>query len=813
MTAPEPADTTRVRFLPDIRGLGLTEAAVLLADNGIYLLLVVTGKHPGSYVGKGWPAKSTCNPDTVAEWCSANPDAGIAIHTGRSGLVAVDLDVDVIPSELAWLEAGLFQSTRGGLGSRGHYVFASSEIFTSGKIKLADGTTVGEVRSGNTVILTQPSPHPKKYKGGEYRWITTGVVPELPEEAYKYLTSKAGVLQEDAVEEASVRTKADLAAYYDSHTAQPEPWRRKSFRAKYAEYRTLGERRHDAMMKVLFWAARQVEDGLVSADIFDDLHGDWSASFGPGERTPPPNEFGRMVVEAIACAAKEDRDDLRRRHRREFGTDHRDFIGVFDGLEFHVEGEGADQTGKIASADSNRSEAGTDRVNGNDPDDPFWTSREILRDLREFARARRVGPWAMLGNVLARAVAAIPPHVVLPATIGGRGSLNLFVALVGASGDGKGASAAAAADWLATDPNPFTATLGSGEGMAKVFAYKSKAGGVWTQTGLRASVLFEAPEVDNLVALTTRSGSTLMPQLRSAYSGETLGFTYADPAKALRLCGHRYRLCLTVGVQPGRAAPLLYDADGGTPQRFVWLPVLDAGMPENRPDAPKLRALPSWASVAPPRRATTRLVRPPDAAALLDVPVKPSDLTELVLPAEAVAAVEGHHLARHRGENIDPLDGHKLQTRLKVAAGLMWLDGRANTIDAEDWKLSGRVMEVSDLTRRGVASALTSKANSENVSRGRAEGVRSDVAEQVKTERAIKRVADNIVRYVTAAGGEMARADVRVRLPGGRNRRDRSLFDDAETLLINSMRIEKVPSNNDGPGGHVLRLPGQDAGK
>lgn len=78
----------------------------------------------------------------------------------------------------------------------------------------------------------------------------------------------------------------------------------------------------------------------------------------------------------------------------------------------------------------------------------FWSSSQQLRDLRQFAHARMVGRWAMLGNALARVIAHVPPHVVLPPTVGDHASLNLFVAIVGRSGDSKSASMAAAGSWL-----------------------------------------------------------------------------------------------------------------------------------------------------------------------------------------------------------------------------------------------------------------------------------------------------------------------------------------------------------------------------
>jgi hypothetical protein len=443
-------------------------------------------------------------------------------------------------------------------------------------------------------------------------------------------------------------------------------------------------------------------------------------------------------------------------------------------------------------------------------DEAFWTSRDELSDLRQFARARRVGPWAMLGYVLARAVGAIPPTVVLPPLVGSCASLNLFVALVGSSGAGKGGASGAAAEWLTTDPLAFSATLGSGEGMAKMFAYKHRINGKtgrWVQEGLRASVLFDAPEVDNLVALTTRSSSTLLPQLRSAYSGEQLGFSYADPAKAVRLCAHRYRLTLTVGVQPGRGKPLLDDTDGGTPQRFVWLPTDDMYAPDDLPELPARRDLQHW-----PPLPVGRLVSGGAPEILLDTPVTDAELRVLGVPDLASEAIDSHRVATLRGGAVDPLDGHQLLCRLKVAAALMWLAGRTEYVSNDDWSLAGVVMAVSDRTRRGVVDVLRSKAQTENVSRGRAEGQREIArTEVVQTERAkrVQRVADNIERKLKDNGGELARGVLRKMI----HFRDRSLFDDAEAVLTETGRVDKLPSGNNGPGGFVLRLAGEGAGK
>ena len=49
-----------------------------------------------------------------------------------------------------------------------------------------------------------------------------------------------------------------------------------------------------------------------------------------------------------------------------------------------------------------------------------------LTHIHRFARARRVSPYATLGCVLRRATGCIEPHVVLPPTIGGYASVNLY---------------------------------------------------------------------------------------------------------------------------------------------------------------------------------------------------------------------------------------------------------------------------------------------------------------------------------------------------------------------------------------------------
>jgi hypothetical protein len=213
----------------------------------------------------------------------------------------------------------------------------------------------------------------------------------------------------------------------------------------------------------------------------------------------------------------------------------------------------------------------------------FWSARPVLRHILTLARSRRVGPWAVLGTAMARAVATIPPHVALPGTVGGRMSLNLFVALVGPSGAGKGGADAAAAGLKFEGSQTDSLPLGSGEGASRTFR---PLGTPPDEPNPVTSVVFTVPEIDTLTALTSRQGSTLSAELRKLYSGEALGFANAGKDTRTLVAAHTYRACVIVGVQPLRSHALLGAADGGLPQRFIWMPTTDPDAPEERPPDP-----------------------------------------------------------------------------------------------------------------------------------------------------------------------------------------------------------------------------------
>ncbi len=374
-------------------------------------------------------------------------------------------------------------------------------------------------------------------------------------------------------------------------------------------------------------------------------------------------------------------------------------------------------------------------------DSEFWAASPALTAVYEKAHARLASPWSVLGATLARALTLVPPWVTLPPIIGGRGSLNCFWALVGRSGAGKGISEAVAAELIPLPTDIAVLPAGSGEGLAHAYVRRATAKEIKDEhadpAGIireRTSALFSIPEVDTLASIGGRQGATIMSKLRSAYSGEEIGFSYADPTKRLLVGSHQYRLQMILGVQPERAAGLLQDAAGGTPQRFVWLPANDPMIgtidgADHSPLAVAGRA--AWGGHA----------------------------RHVDIPDHAADEIRDAHIARARGEG-DAIDGHALQTREKVAVALAVLEGRT-IVDDVDWMLAGKIMAVSDRIRTQIAQEVQAAAEHAAEVAGREWGIRNDAANLSQAQHRERRIAGVILRVLARKGGAAVWSEVR----------------------------------------------------
>lgn len=322
-------------MIPDVDGLSAYKSAMAYSEGNLYVLPVdpTDAKNPGSIVGKGWPSKSTRDADVIdARWNVDSPPS-IAIHTGRSGVVAFDFDEDgPIPDELSWLKSGQYQLSRPGASGneRGIYLFASTETFVSGKLTLTDGTQVGEIRSGNSVFIAAPSVHAKAATGAEYVWKTHGPVPELPEVARRYLRQlgcdgiarDGGVVADSA---AVTQLKADTSA------AGKRPHALDNLTRDLARKDT-GTR--DCLRNYLRIAATEARAGFypferATAELEAAARASYNLRARDGEVGADfdshigAREFARLVANAVGGVLSRSEGDILAEANRKYGSDSR----------------------------------------------------------------------------------------------------------------------------------------------------------------------------------------------------------------------------------------------------------------------------------------------------------------------------------------------------------------------------------------------------------------------------------------------------------------------------------------------------------
>lgn len=317
-------------YMPDVVGLTLADAAQAWARAGFCILPVKPGsKNAGSYLGAGWPKRSSRDLEQVRSWWSRWPNAGIAIHTGASGVVVADVDVDALPENLAPLRLGAVHLTRANTSSRrGHYIFAATETFVSGK--LPNAVNVGEVRSGNTVIVVAPTPHAKN---GLYRVLNPlQPIPALSAEVRALLRSpaKAGSF--------------DVEGFKESFTSSEYLGALKNVLRRYRKLvsdddldASKGKNRHDAMLDVLCLALKESRAGAYPAALaLERLERLWLSSID-GRPNHDLREFQRMLPTAVSAANADDVVARRQIMRRDYGSDTRTTAADLDSYKRNKE--------------------------------------------------------------------------------------------------------------------------------------------------------------------------------------------------------------------------------------------------------------------------------------------------------------------------------------------------------------------------------------------------------------------------------------------------------------------------------------------
>lgn len=277
--------------------MSVLEAAIEWSASGFFVLPIdPTTKNAGSIVGKGWPDKSSRDPQQIEKWFQTRTNIGLAIHLGKSGAIAFDVDdPSQLPNRLReWLmlENVPFQSTRIHDPLRGHYIFATPEGSHFGNSKGQLKGAWGDFRGKNAIIVVSPTPHSKHAEGGQYLWKRTGVVPLLPYALQRLLPeSRYQAVQSIELAEAqnffANHSNEDCRQLFQSRLSDGNSW-------------FLRGSRHDACRDLLLVCMKDARAGLYSAKDAVETIANLFTSFKTPDEWSSPREFIDMTLWAIA---------------------------------------------------------------------------------------------------------------------------------------------------------------------------------------------------------------------------------------------------------------------------------------------------------------------------------------------------------------------------------------------------------------------------------------------------------------------------------------------------------------------------------
>lgn len=374
-----------------------------------------------------------------------------------------------------------------------------------------------------------------------------------------------------------------------------------------------------------------------------------------------------------------------------------------------------------------------------------WERSDQLARIYQAAKARNISPDAVLLCVLAHLASTLTRGSEVD-TGSGSSPLNMFVALIGASGTGKTKAAIAAEDLLGDylaaarhhlgPAGLINTAIGSGEGMVQVFMGKPpKDGDGWragqtgeTQVQVRHNAFFHADEGRSALAQGGRSGSTLFGTLCSLWSGQSVGQANASADRTRHLARDSYAVGVMLGFQPATVADLFADDNGGTPQRFLFASA----------------SYPPWAELDTdetsewPGRLSIRHRR---------------EAVLFTLAKDQQAEIRARARARHHPDFEDkPLDAHADLIRARVAALLALLHD-TRTVGPDGWELAEVICRRSAALRDHVAGTAERRRAAEGERRKREQiEVGKAVHDHARQSETLDRAVSTIVAAVERAG-------------------------------------------------------------
>lgn len=362
----------------------------------------------------------------------------------------------------------------------------------------------------------------------------------------------------------------------------------------------------------------------------------------------------------------------------------------------------------------------------------FWTERPELAHIAQAADSRMISREALLLVVLVDVAAHIPPCIYLP----GPPRLavpNFIVGVIGNPGATKGGALDVADEVLPLPVNSVRVPIGTGEGLAKSFLHPNpddEDRKVRPVVQHQHAVVVRCDEISGFLAQTGKSGETITDQLEKAWSGEDLGFGYANAEKRVIIPARSYRVVVVIGIAPGKAAGLFDDQAGGFPQRIL----MSLADPDPAVMPATHRDLPEWPG--------------PLEWHLPDVNDIGRGSRGYVLAYSADLDDERLRLQFERRRNggvIDELEEHTIQLQLKVAVLLAVLDQRW-TASLDDWRLAGMILDAHRGAVRRLRTVVAGEAAARRKASNRHAAERAELVTEAQQRAGERLAAEQVVK-------------------------------------------------------------------
>jgi len=409
----------------------------------------------------------------------------------------------------------------------------------------------------------------------------------------------------------------------------------------------------------------------------------------------------------------------------------------------------------------------------------LWDKTDRLKHVAQAADAVGRNRLALLSLVLVRVLHEAPPGIYLPGVgdggVGSRTALNLGVALVGSSGQGKTMLNMKSRELMAVPNSEVDLTPSTGQGLiASYMRWDADAQENRLKEDPRG--FFYTDEIDTLGALGKDAGSTLLSEMRTLLTGGSTGSANATKDRQRALPAGSYSFQIVAGVQPTRAGALLDGRDAGTPQRFIWVPVTNpktALPPDDRPEWPGELGWSDPFLLA--FEFGDPIVRYPDwlRDELKEYDYRISQETS-----------HGGELSRH---------GHQNLLRLKVAAGVAFLH-ESHVIEDLHVEIADMILAASRRTQLECEKAVAEMAH---LKRKAAKKSEERVAEEMTEERLAKLVKNARGALLRAKGEWVRGQELRPR-PG-----DREAY--TEPIWEALAAMEDVECEEEQRGSRVIR--------